>query len=106
MVVSCIKSVLAAVALLAVGIMMTSGAAAAADDKAAIESTLSSSNAALNGGDTAAVLQFYTDNGIFMSPYIDSAMGRDTVRRAYVNTLKKLKFNEKYKDADLAHMPP
>jgi hypothetical protein len=68
MVASYIKSVMAAVALLAAGTMM-SGAAAAADDKAAIESTLSSYNAALNGGDTAAVLQLYTEDGIFMPPY-------------------------------------
>ena len=85
MVVSYIRSVLAAVALLAVGIMMTSGAAAAADDKAAIESTLSSYNAALNGGDTAAVLPLYTEDGIFMPPYSQSAIGRDAVRKAYDN---------------------
>jgi hypothetical protein len=57
--------------------MTTSGAAAAADDKAAIEGALSSYNAALNGGDTAAVLPLYTEDGIFMSPYSQSAIGRD-----------------------------
>jgi uncharacterized protein (TIGR02246 family) len=105
-VVSYIKSVLAAVALLAVGTMTTSGAAAAADDKAAIEGALSSYNAALNGGDTAAVLPLYTEDGIFMSPYSQSAIGRDAVRKAYDNVFKELKFNVKFNIAELVQMAP
>jgi uncharacterized protein (TIGR02246 family) len=106
MVVSYIKSVLASVALLAVGAMMTSGTAAAADDKAAIESTLSSYNAALNGGDTAAVLPLYTEDGIFMPPYSQSAIGKEAVRKAYDDVFKELKFNVKFNIAELVQMAP
>ena len=105
MVASYIKSVMAAVALLAAGTMM-SGAAAAADDRAAIESTLSSYNAALNGGDTAAVLPLYTEDGIFMPPYSQSAIGREAVRKSYDNVFKELKFNVKFNIAELVQMAP
>jgi uncharacterized protein (TIGR02246 family) len=106
MVVSYIKSGLAAVALLTAGTMMTSGAVAAADDKTAIESTLSSYNGALNGGDTAAILPLYTEDGIFMPPYSESAIGRDAVRKAYDNVFKELKFNVKFNIAELVQMAP
>ena len=82
------------------------GAAAAADDKAAIESSLSSYNAALNGGDTAAVLPLYTEDGIFMPPYSQSAIGRDAVRKAYDNVFKELKFNVKFNIAEIVQMAP
>jgi len=106
MVVNHIKSLLVAVALLTAGTMMTSGAVAAADDKTAIESTLSSYNAALNGGDTAAVLPLYIEDGIFMPPYSESAIGRDAVRKAYDNVFKELKFNVKFNIAELVQMAP
>ena len=90
MVVSYIKSVLPAVALLTAGTMMTSGAVAAADDKTAIESTLSSYNAALNGGDTAAVLPLYTEDGIFMPPYSGSVHLEYLAERALAESTARL----------------
>jgi hypothetical protein len=48
-----------------------------AEDDAAIRSTLASYNDALNGGETAAVLPLYTDDGVFMPPYSQSAVGKD-----------------------------
>jgi uncharacterized protein (TIGR02246 family) len=83
-----------------------SNAAKAADDKAAIESTLSSYNAALNAGQTAAVLPLYTKEGIFMPPYSQSAIGQEAVRKAYDDVFKELKFNVKFNVAELVQMAP
>jgi len=98
-----IKSALAAATVLAAGTMATSGAP---DDKAAIESTMSSYNAALNAGDTAAVLPLYTEDGIFMPPYSPSAIGKEAVRKAYDDVFKELKFNVKFNIAELVQMAP
>jgi uncharacterized protein (TIGR02246 family) len=102
-----ITSTLAAAGLLtAAGTITTSSAAAEADDRAAIESTMSSYNAALNGGDTAAVLPLYTEDGIFMPPYSQSAIGQEAVRKAYNDVFKELKFNVKFNIAELVQMAP
>jgi len=63
-----------------------------ANDEAAIRATLASYNDALNGGQTAAVLPLYTDDGVFMPPYSQSAVGRDAVRAAYDAVFRELKF--------------
>jgi len=44
---------------------------------------MASYNDALNDGKTAAVLPLYTDDGIFMAPYSQSAIGKDAVAKAY-----------------------
>ena len=44
-----------------------------ADDQTAIRGVLATYNEALNGGKTAAVLPLYTDDGIFMPPFSQSA---------------------------------
>lgn len=94
-----IESVLAAVTP-----RMADGAAES--DKAAIEGTLSSYNAALNAGDTAAVLRLYIDSGIFMPPYSQSAIGQDAVRKAYDAVFQELRFDVKFDIAELVHMAP
>jgi hypothetical protein len=53
--------------------------AAAAKDETAIRGALAAYNAALNGGKTAAVLPLYADDGVFMPPYSQSAVGKDAV---------------------------
>ena len=52
-------------------------------DETAIRSALAAYNAALNGGKTDAVLPLYTDDGVFMPPYSQSAVGKGAVRKAY-----------------------
>jgi uncharacterized protein (TIGR02246 family) len=58
------------------------------------------------GGDTAAVLPLYTDDGIFMPPYSQSAIGRDAIRKAYDDVFKELKFNVKFNIAEIVQMAP
>jgi uncharacterized protein (TIGR02246 family) len=102
MVVRYLSSVLG---LVAVGAFSGIGIAAA-DDKAGIESTLAAYNKALNGGEASAVLPLYTEDGVFMPPYSQSAIGRDAVRNAYDNVFKELKFNVKFNIAELFQMAP
>ena len=47
----------------------------ATSDQAAIRGVMASYNAALNGGETTAVLPLYTEDGVFMAPYSQSAVG-------------------------------
>ena len=74
--------------------------------KADIESTMAAYNAALNGGETTAVLPLYTEDGIFMAPYSQSHVGRNAVRRAYDQVFGELKFNVKFNIAEIVQMSP
>jgi len=80
--------------------------AATASDEAAIRGVLAAYNAALNGGKTAAVLPLYTDDGVFMPPYSQSAVGKDAVRKAYDAVFDELKFNVKFDIAELVVISP
>ena len=71
-----------------------------------IESTMAAYNAALNGGDTAAVLPLYTEDGIFMAPYSQSYVGKNAVKRAYDQVFSELKFNVKFNIAEVVQMSP
>ncbi|MCJ2063700.1 SgcJ/EcaC family oxidoreductase [Methylobacterium sp. J-088] len=75
-------------------------------DEAAIRAALSSYNAALNGGQTAAVLPLYTPDGIFMAPYTSSFIGQDAVRRAYDAVFKELKFDVTFNISEVVQMAP
>src|SRR5215472_4969174 len=68
-----------------------------AQDETAIRSTLASYNDALNGGETAAVLPLYTDDGVFMPPYSQSAVGKNAVEKAYDAVFSELKFHVKWR---------
>jgi uncharacterized protein (TIGR02246 family) len=75
-----------------------------AKEDAEIRSVLASYNDALNGGKTAAVLPLYTDDGVFMPPYSQSAVGKDAVRKAYDAVFDELKFHVKFTIAELVVM--
>ncbi len=75
-------------------------------DEAAIRETLAAYNAALNGGETSAVLPLYTDDGVFMPPYSQSAVGKSAVAKAYDKVFDELKFNVKFNIAELVVMAP
>jgi uncharacterized protein (TIGR02246 family) len=75
-------------------------------DDAAIREVMEAYNAALNGGKTSAVLSLYTDDGVFMPPYSQSAVGIDAVRKAYDAVFDELKFHVKFNIAELVVMAP
>ena len=79
---------------------------APAGDEAGIRSTMAAYNAALNGGKTSMVLPLYTDDGIFMPPYSQSAVGKGAVRVAYDKVFAELKFHVKFTIAELVIMAP
>lgn len=100
---SLFKSALGAAGVFAASI---TASGAAMDDKAAIEHALSSYNSALNKGDTATVLPLYTEDGIFMPPYSQSAIGREAVGKAYDDVFKELRFHVRFTVAELVQMAP
>jgi uncharacterized protein (TIGR02246 family) len=81
-------------------------AAAKADTEAGIKETMAAYNAALNGGQTAAVLPLYTNDGVFMPPYSESAIGKAAVEKAYDKVFDELKFHVKFTVAELVVMAP
>jgi uncharacterized protein (TIGR02246 family) len=81
-------------------------AATKAEAETGVRETIAAYNTALNGGQTAAVLPLYTDNGVFMPPYSDSAIGKDAVKNAYDKVFDELKFHVKFAIAELVVMAP
>jgi uncharacterized protein (TIGR02246 family) len=75
-------------------------------DETGIRSTLAAYNAALNGGKTSAVMPLYTDDGVFMPPYSESAVGKAAVKTAYDRVFEELEFNVKFSIAELVQMAP
>lgn len=99
-----------AVGLLATVSVATAGAqtldGTMAGDQAAIRGVLATYNEALNSGKTAAVLPLYTDDGIFMPPFSQSAVGQEAVRKAYDAVFAELKFDVRFTVAELVVMAP
>jgi uncharacterized protein (TIGR02246 family) len=77
-----------------------------AADEAAIRAAMAAYNAALNGGSTEAVAPLYAEDGVFMPPYSQSAVGKDAVRKAYDAVFAELKFDVKFTIAELVVMAP
>jgi uncharacterized protein (TIGR02246 family) len=77
-----------------------------ARDEAGIHATMAAYNAALNGGQTTTVLPLYTDDGVFMPPYSQSAIGKSAVATAYGKVFEELQFDVKFTIAELVVMAP
>ena len=75
-------------------------------DEAAIRETLAMYNAALNGGQTAAVLPLYTPDGVFMAPYAASNVGVEAVRAAYDAVFRELAFDVAFTVVEIVQMAP
>ena len=52
------------------------------------------------------MLPLYTDDGVFMPPYSQSAVGKDAIKSAYDRVFEELKFNVKFTVAELVQMTP
>jgi uncharacterized protein (TIGR02246 family) len=81
-----------------------SGSAGA--DEVAIRAVMASYNDALNSGSTDAALALYAEDGVFMPPYSQSAIGKEAVRKVYDKVFQELKFNVKFTIAELVVMAP
>jgi uncharacterized protein (TIGR02246 family) len=77
-----------------------------ADDRAAIMGILSSYEDALNASDTNAVMPHYAEDGVFMPPNNQSAVGAAAVRQAYDGVFKAIKLSVKFNVAEVVEMAP
>jgi uncharacterized protein (TIGR02246 family) len=77
-----------------------------ANDETAIRSVMASYNDALNTGSTGAAIALYAEDGVFMPPYSQSAVGKEAVRKAYGTVFAELKFDVKFTIAELVLMGP
>jgi uncharacterized protein (TIGR02246 family) len=77
-----------------------------ATDESDIRSMLTAYNTALNGGETSMVMPLYTEDGVFMPPYSQSAVGQQAVRSAYEAVFQELKFRVKFNVAEIVVIAP
>jgi uncharacterized protein (TIGR02246 family) len=83
---------------------MSANLSSHATEEAAIRSVLSAYQDALNASNTEAVMPLYTDDGVFMPPNNQSAVGKAAVRQAYDAVFKAITLNVKFTAAELVVM--
>jgi uncharacterized protein (TIGR02246 family) len=76
-----------------------------ANEKAVAE-VLAKYQDALNDSDTAAVMRLYTEDGVFMPPYSQSAIGLAAVRQAYDAVFKAIRLTVKFNVAEVVEIAP
>jgi uncharacterized protein (TIGR02246 family) len=79
---------------------------AIANEEATIRAVMASYNDALNMGSTDAALTLYAEDGVFMPPYRQSAVGKEAVWKAYDKVFRELKFDVQFTIAELVVMAP
>lgn len=62
----------------------------------AVTALLAKYNEALNASSTDAVMPLYTEDGVFMPPYSQSAVGSAAVRKAYDAVFDAITLNVKF----------
>jgi len=67
---------------------------------------MSSYEAALTASNTDAVMPLYAEDGVFMAPNNQSAVGKAAVRRAYDAVFKAIMLKVKFTIAELVVMSP
>jgi uncharacterized protein (TIGR02246 family) len=72
----------------------------------AIAAVLAKYNEALNASSTEAVMPLYTDDGVFMPPYSQSAVGAAAVRKAYDAVFSAITLNVKFTVAEIVEAGP
>ena len=77
-----------------------------ANDESAIRQVMSSYEEALNASNTAAVLPLYAEDGVFMAPNNQSAVGKAAVRTAYDAVVEAITLKVKFAIAELVLMSP
>jgi uncharacterized protein (TIGR02246 family) len=72
----------------------------------AVTALLAKYNEALNASSTEAVMPLYADDGVFMPPYSQSAIGSTALRRAYDAVFKTIMLNVKFTIAEIVVLGP
>jgi uncharacterized protein (TIGR02246 family) len=65
-------------------------------DKAQIEAALKGYEQVLNASDVDGILKLYTEDGVFMSPNIPSAVGIQQVEAAYTGAFQAIDLNVEF----------
>jgi uncharacterized protein (TIGR02246 family) len=73
-------------------------------DQEAIRAAMSSYETALNGSNTEAAMMLYAEDGVFMAPNNQSAVGKAAVRRAYDAVFKAITLKVRFTIAELVVM--
>ena len=71
-----------------------------------VTALLAKYNEALNASSTDAVMPLYAEDGVFMPPYSQSAVGLAAVRRAYNAVFKAITLNVKFTIAEIVEIGP
>jgi uncharacterized protein (TIGR02246 family) len=98
-----------AMILLGLALICVGGTAIAQDnsaDKQAIAATLAKYNKALNDSSTAEVMPLYAQDGVFMPPYSQSAVGIAQVKDAYDRVFKMITLHVKFTIDEIVQMSP
>jgi uncharacterized protein (TIGR02246 family) len=72
----------------------------------AVTALLAEYNEALNASSTDAVMPIYAEEGVFMPPYSESAVGSAAVRKAYDAVFNAITLNVKFTIAEIVEMAP
>jgi len=75
-------------------------------DETALRSVMAAYEAALNASDTQAVMPLYAEDGVFMAPNNQSAIGKAAVRQAYDAVFKAITLKVKFTIAEVVVMAP
>lgn len=75
-------------------------------DETAIRNLMSSYESALNASNTEAAMPLYAEDGVFMAPNNQSAVGKASVRQAYDAVFKAITLKVKFTIAELIVMSP
>ena len=71
-----------------------------------VTALLAKYNEALNASSTHAVMPLYAEDGVFMPPYSESAVGSAAVREAYDAVFKAITLNVKFTIAEILELAP
>src|SRR5580704_589859 len=71
-----------------------------------VTALLAKYNEALNASSTAAVMPLYAEDGAFMPPYSQSAVGSAAVREAYEAVFKAITLSVKFTIAEIVELGP
>jgi uncharacterized protein (TIGR02246 family) len=91
--------------LAAVQIQTTRGETMNANEEA-VAAVLAKYEAALNASDTDAVMPLYAEDGVFMPPYSQSAVGAAALRKAYAAVFQAITLSVKFNVAEVVEMAP
>lgn len=72
----------------------------------AVTALLAKYNEALNASSTDAAMPLYAEDGVFMPPYGQSAVGSAAVRKAYDAVFKAITLNVKFTIAEIVELGP